>query len=216
MATLLLSIPGNPAPGSNLPKLPPSLSPITSDTFTGGDASDISGRMTDAVLGGSPLEWSSGPANSYAISGGRLVRGSYTSGISGAALNVGSGPIRMTAVLGALTSTNLFLDLRKSEPNLGATLTDCYRLRVTSAGLVEVQRRQGSGSAAVISTGTHSISAGASVGLQIVGTEITLLINGDVVEVMTDSSPLIGGWFEIYQGNAATLNLVSITFYAVG
>lgn len=216
MATLLLSIPGNPAPGANLPKLPRPVTAITSDTFTGGDVSDIDGRMTDAALGGVPMEWSSGPANSYAISSGRLVRGSANTGISGAALNVGTGNIRMTAVLGALPSTNLYLDIRKATPDLGAAVTSCYRLRVSSTGTVELQRKPVSGSADVISTGTHTIGGTDTVGLEIYGGDLSIMINGDVVETVHDNSPLTGGWFEIYQGNAATLNLVSIKFDAVG
>lgn len=214
--TLVFRIDGFPAAGANLPKLPFSYNVFASDTFTGGDVADIDGRVIDNGLGGNTaLNWGSSPSNSYAITNGKLVRGSYISGISGAALNVGSSDIRMTIGVNNLPSTNAFFDLRKVAPNYGATITDCYRLRVTSTGLVEVQKKAGSTGAEVISTGSYLITQGMSVGLQIVSNKLTLFINDIEQETITDSTPLTGGYFEIYQGNSATLSLSSVIFESV-
>lgn len=214
--TLVLRIDGFPAAGANLPKLPFSYNVFASDTFTGGDVANINGRVIDNGLGGTTaLNWVSSPANSYAISSGKLVRGSYIGGISGAALNVGSSDIRMTISISALPSTNAFFDLRKSAPNLGAVITDCYRLRVSSTGLIEVQKKAGSASAEVISTGSYTITSGSTVGLQVVNNELTLFINGSAQETIVDSTPLTGGYFEIYQGATATLSLSSVIFESV-
>ena len=111
--TLLLTIDGVPDAGANLPKLPLSYLAKISDTFTGGDVANINGRTTDSGMGGASATWVSSPANSYAISSAKLVRGSANTGTSGAALNVGNAPIRMTVGINALTSTNAFFDLRK-------------------------------------------------------------------------------------------------------
>lgn len=213
--TLVLRIDGFPAAGANLPKLPFQYVAEVSDTFTGGDTLDINGRTTDSGLGGTSATWVSSPANSYAISSGKLVRGSASSGISGAALNVGNNAIRMTISIGTLTSTNAFFDLRKVTPDGSGTITDCYRLRVSNTGLVEVQKKVGSPSASVISVGSYSISGNSTVGLQIINNELTLFINGSAQETIIDSSPLTGSYFEIYQGSTATISLSSVLFESV-
>lgn len=214
--TLVLRIDGFPAAGTNLPKLPFSYNVFASDTFTGGDVADINGRVIDNGLGGNTtLNWVSSPSNSYAITDGKLVRGSANSGISGAALNVGNAPIRMTVGINTLTSTNAFFDLRKVSPDGSGYISNGYRLRVASTGLVKVQRKAGSESAVVISTGSHTITSGSTVGLQIINDELTLFINGSAQETIIDSTPLTGGYFEIYQGATATLSLSSVIFESV-
>lgn len=213
--TLVLFIPGSPAPGANLPILPRPYKTLISDTFTGGDVADINGRHTDSALGGTQATWLSGPTNSYAITNGKLVRGAYTTGISGAALNVGSDDIKVTISLAALPSTNAFFDLRKSAPNLSATITDCYRLRVSSTGVVEVQKKIGSAGASVISIGSHIVTAGGSVGLQIINNKLTLFVNEIEVESIADENTLVGSYFEIYQGSSATISLNSILFQGI-
>ena len=211
--TTIIWIDGEPAPNSNLPTLPQAYIPYASDTFTGSDLADINGRLIDNGLGGNTtLAWISSPANTYAISGGKMVRGSANSGLGGAALNVGNSAMRMTAHLNALSSSNLFLDMRKTVANGSATFSDGYRLRITSAGVVTVEKKPVGVSSTTISTKSHVVKAGDKLSLEVNGTQLRLFINLIEVEVMTDTTPLTGNYFEIYQGGSASLSLNSINF----
>ena len=213
MSTLKITVPGLPSPGGNLPFLR-KYTMAASDSFSGAAAADINGRVTDSALGGSPKTWQAGPANSYAITNGLLTRGTQMSVQCGAALNVGDSGLRTRFVIAEIGSGSIYLDHRKAVPDLGGAPTAAYRLRVTGR-TVDVLRT-GSGT---VMTYANPLYVGDSVGLEIVGGDVALLVNGDVVASYVDPAPLIGAYLEIFQGATSTIFLDALTVesaHAVG
>lgn len=205
MSTLKITVPGLPSPGGNLPFLR-KYTMAASDSFSGAAAADINGRVTDSALGGSPKTWQAGPANSYAVANGLLTRGTQMSVQCGAALNVGDSGLRTRFVIAEIGSGSIYFDHRKAVPDLGGGPTAAYRLRVTGR-TVDVLR---TGSGTVMAY-ANPLYVGDSVGLEIVGGDVALLVNGDVAASYVDSAPLIGAYLEIFQGATSTIFLDSLT-----
>lgn len=209
MNMLLITIPGLPAPGGNLPFLR-KYSMAVSDSFSGSAAADINGRVTDSAFGGTSKTWQSAPANSYAVANGVLTRGTQLSAQCSAALNVGELGIRTRFVLADIGSGSIYFDHRKAAPDLGGAPTAAYRLRI-SGRTVDVLR---TGMGTVL-TYANPLYVGDSVGLEIVGGNVALLVNGDVVASYVDPTPLIGAYLEIFQGATSTIFLDSLTVESV-
>lgn len=195
MPTLLLTIPGSPAPGANLLQLPTPSVPQASDGFSV-DRSDINGAPTDSGLGGAPLTWQAN-AGAFRSEGGYLRQNNANSSpVMGAGLNVGNGNIRGTFGLMSLGVQNFNFDFRKSAIDNGAAASPCYPLRVTTAGLVELLRKQQpTANYVVVSVGSHVMAAPGAVGLEIVGRAFRIQIDGQTVETWNEPQTVLSGNF---------------------
>jgi len=198
MPTLLLTIPGAPAAGANLLQLQRPAFPFVTDTFAA-DRADLNGTNTDSGMGGVARTWDASPG-AFKVEGGFLRQGaSNNSAVMGAGLNIGNGPVRCTMGLVGLPSGTLNLDIRKSQIDKGSAFSPCYRLRVNNAGVVELLRKsQPTGSYAVVSLGSHIMSAPGTFGIEIVERAFSIQVDGRTVETWYEGQTLLSGpFFEI-------------------
>lgn len=213
MQTLLLTIPGLPAAGSNLLQLPTPAAPLVSDGFTN-DRADLNGTQTDSAFGGTARTWQAN-AGAFKVEGGYLRQANAAAGsVMGAGLNVGNGNLRGTFELMTLGAQNFNFDFRKAAIDNGAAASACYRLRVTTTGVVELLRKpQASGSYTVVSTGAHVMAAPGTVGLEIVDRAFRIQINGQTVETWTEAQTVLtGSFFELVVSNGFTAYIGSVKF----
>lgn len=198
MPTLLLTIPGTPAPGSNLLQLPTPATPLVSDTFAD-DRADLDGTNTDSGLGGSARTWKANPGAFRTEAGYLRQKNATAAAIMGAGLEVGNGNIRGTFGLMSVGASFYNFDFRKTAIDNGSASSPCYRLRVTTAGVVELLRKpQATGGYSVVSVGSHVMVAPGSVGLEIVGRDLRIQIDGQTVETWTEPQTLLtGNFFEM-------------------
>jgi len=198
MPTLLLTIPGSPAPGANLLQLPTPSVPRASDGFSV-DRADINGAPFDSQFGGLPATWEAS-AGAFKIEGGYLRHNNANaSPVMGAGTNVGNGNIRGTIGLMSLGAQNFNFDFRKTAIDKGSAASPCYRLRVSTTGVVELLRKpQATGSYVVVSVGSHVMTAPGAVGLEIVDRAFRIQIDGRTVETWYEpQTVLTGNYFEL-------------------
>lgn len=161
---------------------------IASDAFTGSDVTTISGRITDSTLGGEASTWTA--SANFAISGGQVTTGTAT-GIL--ALPVTTPDVEFSIKVDTKPTTNSLTVQVRMKQTAASSTNDAYRATLTAAGAVTLVRRFG-GADATISTGTHIIAAGGTLGVRAVGNQISLMINGVAVETVTDSNITNGPW----------------------
>jgi hypothetical protein len=175
---------------------------FTSETFSGADAVTLTGRSTDALLGGAPAAWT-GSGGAWGITGQQLVRGPSNPGDPIAmSLNVPALPNVSAAIkVVAEPAGSFYLGVRRpaasgSQPG--------YYCRVASSGLtVSLTKQTGVGTGHIV-LATAPYALGQRVGVRALGTQISLMVNGAAVATVADTSITAAGYVGVMAGSAIT------------
>ncbi len=215
--TLVMTIPGAPAPGHKLKKLKRPGTVQASDTFQD-DRAELHGSAMDGAAGGAKLVWQATP-EAFSALGGYLRPGKTVSGAAnGAAVEIGNANVRFTARVMAMPSAGgtLNFDLRKPRADLGPVYSSCYRLQVSPTGVVRLQRKVDGSSYITVATATAVLLATDVVGVEIYGRQISLIVNGEPDVMWTEENTLLSGrFFEIFVGAQFSLYVDWVKFEAL-
>lgn len=174
----------------------------TSDSFSGGDASTLVGRTTDAGVGGTPVALQTSTTDgALIISGGRLMRGTSSVGqFLGLAMNPAFSGQSITATVATKPtsgSSSVLLTVRRTSLSSG---NPCYRVAVQSTLILQ----KVSPSATVTALASDiAYSAGDRVELRAidnlvdgvaVSTTVTLIVNGAVAAEVVETTVLPAGY----------------------
>lgn len=162
---------------------------ITSDQFTGGNSADITGRSSDARLGGAPRTWVTTGANRFAISSGQIVQGSAAS--AGAAmLPVTEANQEIGAKIAVFPVGEVRIEARKT--GTASASSNRYVLTFTATSM-NLNRRNGSTNTSLGSYPT-SLGVGDVISLRVVGDQVSALRNGSIVGTATDATVTSGSY----------------------
>jgi len=165
-------------------RLPTVQSIITSDAYTGGNDTDITGRLTDATLGGSAKTWAVSAGTEIGIVSGDFIRTSGTT-TRRCGFDAGSGDIMVTVVARdtAGVFAGSFLQIRRTD--VASSSMDHYRVTIGSTGTLVLQKVVG-GVTSTLSP-TFPITAGTRVGVYAVGSKVGMVIGNTVVTEVGDA-----------------------------
>lgn len=184
----------NPLPDT--PSLPIPNPIITSDSFSGPDAPAIIGLETDAALGGTPELWRSQAAYNWPRTGGRLV-GPNTLGAAFVRI-LGHTDIEASVKFAVLpTAAGPALSVRALDTSTSLA-NDSYRVAIPNTGIPRLERRF-DGAALILGNAPGPLAAGDRLGIRVVGTTVSLLVNGVVVFSATNASVASGGYVGLSQ-----------------
>lgn len=182
--------------------------PWTSDEFTGTSAADITGRTSDAARGGTGKTWATSGANAFAIDGaGNAVRGS-----SSTAIFAGFASVPADAEVSVRASTLLLggeISIRRSATAGGSS--NRYRASIATGATVSLQRVI-AGAGTIIS-GNYAVTAADTITLRVVGSLVMLVVNGVIVEAITDTNIAGAGYAGVQcssSGDAFALDWVEV------
>lgn len=193
------------APLPNTPMTPLPNPVLTSDTFTGGDRTNITGRVTDCGLGGLPVSWTS--------SGGVRVVGGYlappaTEATGVAYVPAASADVEVAAVVHQMPSSDGQLTLIVRAANTSSdTSNNGWRMSIGSGGNINLARRSGGTTTSVATVPEGTVVVGDRVALRCVGNKITVLVNNIQRAVVTDAAVAVGAFagLSTYADSAARL-----------
>lgn len=170
----------NPLPGT--PVAPPRT--LNSDSFNRANTSDIVGSKSDAALGGVGGVWE-GTGAGVGISNQKMVRGGGTGSFT--ALQRVHEPnyeVSVKVESGATGGTTIYLVGRQSGTGTD-TSVNWYGLWFGAASCT-LRKRSGGTLAALSSSITFAL--GSRVGLRMIGNQIHVVVNDQVVFTVTDDS----------------------------
>ncbi|RFA12178.1 hypothetical protein B7R22_17270 [Subtercola boreus] len=165
---------------------------ITSDLFSGGNATDINGRTLDAGFGDDnvPRMWTANVAAAFAIVAGALTRG--TNSASGQA----TFPCTVADVEFGYTVTQLpaangnafYADIRLNLAAGAAGARSSYRMTlINRAGVVYVEMYRRTNASTLIGAGsTYIVAVGDTISIRASGNKIQLLRNDILLETTLD------------------------------
>lgn len=158
---------------------------ISSDTWTGGDVGNITGRQLDLGLGGVPKTWLQTSGNTFGvgISGGTAVR--QAAGTSRrVGFDAGQGDV-YTEVEVITKPTTLYPFLvARADPALLPAADTYYSVRLAA----QVVLHKHVGGVSTVIGASKSYSAGDRIGLLVVGTTLSMTINGVIRDTIEDTS----------------------------
>lgn len=179
---------------------------ITSDSFNRADAADITGSNTDAAEGGTALKWQSNATAVWSIVSNRLTANTNVSG--GSYLPVSVADYEISAVIATmtnLTGINVWaIDGRRNQ--LSTTGSTQYRLRLISNGTIALTKVVSGTETTLWTSSAGLASTGARLALRMVGTTISVWLNGTLQQSVTDSSistSAYAGFARLNQGTGA-------------
>lgn len=166
---------------------------ISSDSFSGADAADISGRATDNLLGGSLAKtWVCDPAGNVGTTAGRLVR--KTSGaafFAGIQMDFPDHEIAFTLVAGA--ANDLMVTVRRA---LGAVAgaPDDYRFVIGVNGSAILRKRVSGTESQLATLAAGTLTAGSRIAVRAVKDRIQVSHNGALLIDVVDTAIAGPGW----------------------
>lgn len=170
----------NPLPGT--PVAPPRT--LNSDSFNRANTSDIIGSKSDAALGGVGGVWE-GTGAGVGISNQKMVRGGGTGSFT--ALQRVHEPnyeVSFKVESGATGGTTFYLAGRRSGTGTDSSV-NWYALWFGAASCT--LRKRSGGTLSTISS-SMSFAPGSRVGLRMIGNQIHVVVNDQVVFTVTDDS----------------------------
>ncbi|QDH92476.1 minor tail protein [Gordonia phage Dmitri] len=185
---------------------------VTSDGFSGTNGNIATGRTTDLEFGGMAYTWTASPSSRTAISSNQLTNGSVD-GPGGIYLPVNLADVRLTARVRAIDSTPeiLHFDLRRQTLSHVIDSTDNAWSVVTGAGNAQLMKKVGGAWTKLGPVVTYS--AETDLAVQVIGTIVSLLINGTVMFSVSDAAvPAAGavGFYKFGAGNIRTVNWMRV------
>lgn len=168
----------------------PDFQTLTSDTFSGGNAGTLLGRVSDAGLGGTGMTWA-GTDQVLAINSGHIEKGASASTSWFNGILIPDEPdVEFSATVTTFPAavTSLAFDVCR----VGTAATDGYRLAFFSGGTVRLRKRV-SGTQTYLGTALP-IQSGDRIGLRRQGDTLSIVHNGEVVQTVTDTSIVGSGY----------------------
>lgn len=151
----------------------------TSDSFNEGALAD---RVTDASLGGAPQPYDLSLMKESAVQEGNLALSSSSSAVF---LAPAAADVEASCVYRGQVGNQGWLRVRVATK--AASPKDCVGLRMTRTGDASANLQideKVAGKAAVLSAGTTAVRAGQRVGIRVVGNQVSLLVNDEIVETV--------------------------------
>ena len=176
---------------------------VTSDTFSGGDG-DLLGRMTDAKLGGVPVQWAGfqgfSSDNIYRITNGtaEAVIASGTFGAVGfhAELADICVQFKISRLDADIPGTTAFFDVRKATDGTRTT----YRLNFNGDGRLDLTFRDATVEGVIATTGVGGVKVGDTVMYIAFENSHKVYINGALKIDITHSGFLGSGGVSLSRG----------------
>lgn len=192
-----IPVPG-PIPGSHI------LTLYTSDSFTGGNAANLTGRTTDVALGGTGKAWVA-TDDTIAIVSGALARGTNTA--TGQVSIAGNqNDVQVSVKVAAIGTNTHYVFCRRADTSGSANR---YQFRL--AGSTVCLSKRVSNAYADIGT-AKTIVAGDTVSVRAVGTLVQLRINNVLVDEVTDTDVTTGAYCGVLVGaSGSTFGLDDFT-----
>lgn len=178
------------------------LTPITSDSFSGTEVDNITGRMSDAALGGTSAQWNPGVSNTGsgtgAVVAGEMRRGATSTGTSlnGFTTTVADTLQEITVRGVASPSSLIMLSARRNQRAANSTL-NAYMLSI-SASEQRIRLYKVVAGVTEYLSDYVSIADGDRIGLLVWGSKIRAYKNGLVVAEATDTSIATSAWAGVY------------------
>lgn len=175
-----------PLAGTPLAPLPA----ITSDTFSGANIDGLSGRMSDALIAGTPKTWIAETA-ALAISNGKLVRGTNTTGTWFNGFDMGTvADYDMSIDVNVLPGGATFMDARRASFAVSPGPAG-YRVQIAPTGVC-LYKRFGVAHTAISSE--FPIAAGNNIKLSVKGSTVKLYVNNVEKASVTDTDITAPGY----------------------
>ncbi|USH45024.1 minor tail protein [Gordonia phage Camerico] len=166
---------------------------------------------TDAALGGKSLAWTGWPAQ-YRKQGGAIKRVAVPDGQTRILLmNPGKRNVRIGTLIQAMHSSGFAYMVFGASSS-----SDSYRLAIASGGACHLQKIVGGTSTAISSALPNgSVASGKHVECMIYGPTISVKIDGETVEEVTDTTNLQGTQCGIYYPSDINIAWKNITVHSV-
>ena len=179
----------------------------TSDGFSGADNTDLHLRYSDAASGGTAQQWSVTAAGYLKVVGGKLVRGSNTGAAFARMYQDTSQDYEIGFKFDTLPTVESFITGRRTAA--GSTGTSQYRIGVGPAG-ARLAKTVG-GATNVYIGAAHALPSSPDIRLRMFGNLIALVVDGVVLETVTDTDIPVGNYLGLSLGNLATLSIDSMS-----
>lgn len=174
------------------------------DSFTRANATDVTGSSTESGTGLQQLTYQSSVAATFAIVDGALRAGTAAAGGSfvpwtGADYEV-SGTVE--TLTNAASGTVWSLDGRRS--GLSTSGVSQYRLTYSSSGKITLSKTVSGTSTILWESGTGQVAVGDVLALRMIGSSISAVKNGAILQTVTDSSVTTSAFAGFSRGSSNT------------
>lgn len=157
---------------------------ITSDAWTGGNTTDIAGRATDCTAGGVPKTWtrySGTPLQGLGINAGLLVRNAVGS-VNVYGFDAGAGDVEVSLRVPTVPTVERFQALVRAD----LAAVNGYALCIDATGPGAQIGKRTSGGLTLLGSAAPIVN-GDTVLMRVVGSSLSLYVNGLIVGVITDT-----------------------------
>jgi lysophospholipase L1-like esterase len=161
---------------------------LTSDGFTGTDGDNVTGRAADLALGGSAATW--GASGSIAIIGGKIQNTNAAARFATITAPTPSADGRVSWLVDTLDTGSSLILLARWTDN-----SNYYGTQISPTGAANIIKKVGGTQTTLLAAITGAVNPGDRVGLSVVGTTITLYVNGVEIGQVTDSALSTGTSF---------------------